>query len=110
MRKKIKVNDKVIVIAGNYKGSSGKIISRSGDKVTVEGINIKKKCLKKSQDNPSGRIIDIERPIHISNVQVCVEDKPVKLFTKMNKHQEKELCYATEDGKSVVYRNLKGKR
>jgi large subunit ribosomal protein L24 len=45
----------------------------------VEGVRIIKKHLRKSQDNPSGKIAEREGPIHISNVQLIERDeKPVK--------------------------------
>ena len=48
-------------------------------RVVVEGVRIIKKHLRKSQDNPSGKIAEREGPIHISNVQLIERDgKPVK--------------------------------
>ena len=64
---------KIIGIAGNSRGLTGIVQSRKGDKVTIKGLNICKKHLKKTGDNPSGRIVEIERPIHVSNLKVFVE-------------------------------------
>lgn len=105
--KEIRKGDKVMAIAGNYKGQTGTVIQRFGDKVTVTGLNMKKKHIRKSQENPQGGIIDIERPIHISNLAVCSPtNKPVKLKKRINKKGEKELYY-TDDGKEVLHRNMK---
>ena len=60
------------IIAGKYKGQVGKMTSVSTklDRVTIENINIAKKHVKPTQQNPSGGIINIEKGIHISNIKV----------------------------------------
>jgi large subunit ribosomal protein L24 len=82
----VKKGDNVEVIAGNFKGSSGKILQVLGSKqrVLVEGIRIIKKHMRKSQDNPQGKIAEREGPIHISNVRLMEEKerKPAKKKTK----------------------------
>ena len=64
--------DQVEVIAGNFKGSSGKVLEVLARKqrVLVEGVRMIKRHLRKSQDNPQGKIAEREGPIHISNVRV----------------------------------------
>jgi large subunit ribosomal protein L24 len=47
-------------------------------RVLVEGVRIIKKHLRKSQDNPSGKIAEREGPIHISNVRLLERGKPEK--------------------------------
>ena len=77
----VKKGDQVEVISGNLKGSQGKILAVIPNKqrVLVEGVRIIKKHLRKSQDNPSGKIAEREGPIHISNVHLIERDgKPVK--------------------------------
>lgn len=66
-----KVGDKVVVIAGSDKGKEGKIIKtlRSENKVVVEGVNVVKKHQKPTA-NESGGIIEVEKPIHASNVMI----------------------------------------
>ena len=68
----VKKGDQVEVISGNFRGSSGKILAvfPGKQRVVVEGVRIIKKHLRKSQDNPSGKIAEREGPIHISNVKV----------------------------------------
>ncbi len=67
---KIKKDDIVYVIAGADKGKSGKVLKviPKKDRVIVEGVAVRKKAVRRSQKNPEGGIIDIEAPIHISNV------------------------------------------
>jgi large subunit ribosomal protein L24 len=64
--------DHVEVISGNFKGSSGKVLEVIARKqrVLIEGVRMIKRHLKKSQDNPQGKIAEREGPIHISNVKV----------------------------------------
>jgi large subunit ribosomal protein L24 len=105
--KTIRKGDKVVAIAGNYKGQFGTVVKKEGDNVTVGGLNLKKKHVRKSQQNPNGGIIDIEKPIHVSNLKVCTpSNKPVKLRTKLNKAGERELFYV-EDGKEITHRLIK---
>ena len=77
----VRKGDHVEVISGNFRGSSGKILAvfPGKQRVVVEGVRIIKKHLRKSQDNPSGKIAEREGPIHISNVHLIERDgKPVK--------------------------------
>jgi large subunit ribosomal protein L24 len=89
----VRKGDQVEVISGNFRGSSGKILAVLPQKqrVLVEGVRIIKKHLRKSQDNPSGKIAEREGPIHISNVKLIERDgKPVKgEKSKANKETKK---------------------
>jgi large subunit ribosomal protein L24 len=70
----IKKNDVVKVIAGNYKGKIGKVLRvfPERERVLVEGVNIVKKHVRKSPKYLQGGIIEMEAPIHVSNVMlVC---------------------------------------
>ncbi len=81
MKCHVRKGDQVEVISGNFRGSSGKILAVFPQKqrVLVEGVRIIKKHLRKSQDNPSGKIAEREGPIHISNVKLIERDgKPAK--------------------------------
>jgi large subunit ribosomal protein L24 len=68
----VRKGDNVEVISGNFKGSSGKVLEviARKERVLIEGVRMIKKHLKKSQDNPQGKIQEREGPIHISNVKV----------------------------------------
>jgi large subunit ribosomal protein L24 len=69
---KIKKDDNVVVIAGNSRGKSGKVLKVFPKqlRVIVEGVNIRKRHSKPTQAIPQGGIIEKEAPIHISNVMV----------------------------------------
>jgi large subunit ribosomal protein L24 len=89
----VKKGDHVEVICGNFRGSSGRILAvfPGKQRVVVEGVRIIKKHLRKSQDNPSGKIAEREGPIHISNVKLIErEKKPEKKPTKKSKKEKEE--------------------
>lgn len=66
-----KTGDKVVVISGKDKGKEGKIttILRKENKVVVEGVNVVKKHVKPNGQN-AGSIVEVEAPIHASNVMI----------------------------------------
>ena len=67
---RVKKDDNVIVISGNFKGKTGKILKvfPKKDRVIVEGVNLRKRHTKANQKNPQGGIIEKESPIDASNV------------------------------------------
>ncbi len=104
--KKIRKGDKVVATAGNYRGMSGTVLSCMGDKAVVQGLNVRKRHMKGTGEQ-KGQILEIEKPIHVSNLQVCNEaGKPIKLQVRTNPQGERELYY--KDGsQDVLYRSLK---
>jgi len=75
---RIKKNDTVVAIAGADAGRSGKVLEVLPGKgrALVEGLNLVKKCLRRSQDNPQGGIVEKEAPIEMSNLMLyCAECK-----------------------------------
>ena len=89
---KYKVGDNVKIIAGDQKGSSGKIVKiyRSKNKALVEGINMVKKHNKPNANNPKGGIVEKESPVHISNISFVTKDGNTT-----------RVGYKVEDGKKV---------
>jgi large subunit ribosomal protein L24 len=67
----IKKGDTVQAIAGEDKGKTGKVLQllAGGEKALVEGLNLVKKHMRKTQDNPQGGVFEKEAPIHISNLK-----------------------------------------
>lgn len=91
---RIKKNDYVIVTAGNAKGEKGhvKTVLKEQERVIVAGVNMRKKHVKPSQQNPQGGRIEEEAPIALSNVMPCSDDAPNGSRVKIS---------VTEDGKKV---------
>jgi len=107
MSKWIKKGDKVVVIAGNDKGRTGTVLKKAGERVVIQGINIRKKHAKRRTQAQTPTILEIEVPVHISNVSLCDEqDKPIKLKVRSAAGGVKELYYL-QDKKEVVFRTLK---
>jgi large subunit ribosomal protein L24 len=108
--KKVRKGDKVRVRCGNAKGQVGTVAMCLGDRVVVEGVNLCKKHVKRSQQHTNGGRVDIERPIHVSNVTPCDEaGNPVKLQVKKNAQGVRELTYMKE-GQQVMWRSIKGSK
>ena len=70
MKCHVKKGDEVVVLAGKEKGKRGKIIAvlRKKQRVIVEGVQMIKRHMRKSQDHPQGAIVEREGTIHLSNV------------------------------------------
>ena len=70
--KKIRKDDNVLMISGNDRGKSGKILKvfSHNDQVIVEGINMVKRHKRPTQQMPQGGIVEQEAPVHISNVKL----------------------------------------
>lgn len=69
---KIRKNDNVMVIAGNSRGKSGKVLKvyPERERLIIEGVNIIKRHSRPNQKNPQGGIVQREAPIHVSNVML----------------------------------------
>ncbi|KAA8434678.1 50S ribosomal protein L24 [Weissella sagaensis] len=97
----VKTGDKVKVIAGKDKGKEGVIvkIDAAQNRVVVEGVNMVKKHQKPNNQYPQGGIVELEAPIHVSNVQLL--DPSTNEPTKVG--------YKVEDGKKVRFAKKSGK-
>lgn len=73
--------DLVYIRSGDARGQTGKVLQVLPDKnaVLVEGVNVHKKHLKRTQQNQQGGVIEKEMPIHISNVSPVVDGKPTRV-------------------------------
>lgn len=91
---KIKTGDLVRVIAGDHKGSEGKVVSLliNKNRAIVEGVNIVKKHMKPNSKNPQGGIVEKEAALHISNLSLIT-----------SKGEVTRVGYKTEDGKKIRF-------
>ena len=91
---KIKTGDTVRVIAGDHKGSEGKILTVFIDKnkAIVEGVNMIKKHMKPNAQNPQGCIVEKEAALQISNLSLI-----------NSKGEATRVGYRMEEGKKVRY-------
>lgn len=95
---RLKKDDTVRIIAGKDKGRTGKIIKvdPENERVYVQGANMVMKTQKKRTQQDKGGIVEIEAPIHVSNVQLVSKDKVSR------------VGYRIENGKKVRYAKKTG--
>ena len=90
---RIKRDDKVKVIAGKDKGKVGKVLRvyPGPQRVLVEKINLVKKAKRKTQQDQKGGIIELEAPLHISNVMLIERrsNKPTRFGVSVLKDGSK---------------------
>jgi len=86
--------DRVRVIRGNYRELEGTVLEvlRDKDRIRVEGVNMRKRHTRPSQNNPDGGIITFEAPIHISNVMLIdpATGEPSRVRTQVEDDGTKE--------------------
>ena len=92
----IKKNDKVKVIAGEGKVEK---VFPSKERVIVKGVNIVKKHQKPTNANPNGGIVEVEAPIHVSNV----------MLIDPSNNEPTRVGFKIEDGKKVRVSKKTGK-
>ena len=84
---RVKKEDSVIVISGNFNGKTGKILKvfPKKNRVIVEGVNLRKRHTKANQQNPQGGIIEKEAPIDASNVMLLdpKSNEPTRIGKKI---------------------------
>ena len=95
---RLKKNDTVKVITGKDKGRTGKIVQIDPvrERVIVQGINMVSKTMKKRNAQDKGGIVEVEAPIHVSNVQLVSKDKVSR------------VGYRIENGKKIRYAKKTG--
>ncbi len=100
----IKKGDTVRVIAGDSKGSEGKVleIRTEDNRAIVEGLNLVKKHTKPNAKHPQGGIVEQEAPIHLSNLQLIdpKSGKPSRIGRRRN-DQGKLVRYAKRSGEEI---------
>jgi len=101
---RLKKGDTVVVLTGKDKGQTGKVLAThpTTNKVTVENINMAKRHVKPTQTQPQGGIIDLTRPIPVSNVAIVEPSskKPSKIGYKLDKSGNKVRVYK-RNGKEI---------
>ena len=95
---RLKKDDTVKIIAGKDKGLTGKIIKVDpvNERVIVQGANMVKKTRKKQNAQDKGGIVEVEAPIHVSNVALVSKGSVSKVGYKME--NGKKVRYAKKTG------------
>ena len=85
----IRRGDRVKVIRGNFAGTEGTVLRvlPSENRVVVEGVNLRKRHMRPTQDNPEGGIVSFEAPVHASNVMLIDPStgEPTRVRTRLDK-------------------------
>lgn len=92
---RVKKNDDIKVVAGKNKGKTGRVlrVDQIKGRVLVEGVNLVKKAVRKKQQNDRGGIIEIEAPIHVSNVMIlCKKCGPVRTSYRIDNDKKVRFC------------------
>ena len=95
---RLKKDDTVKISAGKDKGLTGKIIKVDpvNERVIVQGANMVKKTMKKQNAQDKGGIVEVEAPIHVSNVALVSKGSVSKIGYKME--NGKKVRYAKKTG------------
>jgi len=97
---RIRRGDQVIVVTGRERGKKGEVVRvlRDNDRVIVQGVNMVKRHMKPSPQNPGG-IVDKEAPLHVSNISLVdpKDGSPTRIGFKI-----------LEDGRKVRYAKRSG--
>lgn len=98
---KIKKGDNCIVIAGNDKGKTGKVLEifSSTNRVILEGVNVRKKHTKAKTRGEKGQIAEFPMPIHLSNIMLVEGKKRTRISTKVV--SGKKVRISKKSGKEI---------
>jgi large subunit ribosomal protein L24 len=100
--RKIRTGDEVLVTSGRNKGQQGVVRQNllDRDRVVVEGLNIVKKHIKQGRARQAG-IVEVEAPLHVSNVKlICPSCKqPSRVGVRKNSEGDNErFCKQCDAG------------
>lgn len=101
---KLKLNDEVVVLAGKDKNKKGKVknINLKKKTVIVEGLNLIKKTVKPTQENPNGGFVDMEKSLHISNVGVVSPKTGKATRVRIEEKDGKKVRVAVSCGSTLA--------
>ena len=98
---KIKSGDTVKVIAGDHKGSEGKVLQilKETDRAIVEGVNMISKHTKPSAENPQGGIVKKEASLHISNLALTEDGNAIRVGYRVE--GDKKIRFSKKSDKAI---------
>lgn len=103
MKLHVKKGDTVMVIAGEDKKKTGKVLKVYPEKnrAIVEGINIQKKHTKPNARNTQGGIVEQEASIHISNLMVMDGKQATRIGRRLDEKTGKIVRYSKKSGEEI---------
>jgi len=100
---RIKKNDTVIVVTGESAGQTGKVLRvlpKKG-KAIVQGVNVIKKAVRRSEAHPNGGFLEREAPVQLSNLMPYDPDKKKGVRVKVVREGDKSVRKSKASGKSL---------
>lgn len=100
---RIKKNDTVVAITGEYAGQTGKVLRVMAEKglVVVQGLNLVKKAVRRSQTSPNGGFVDREAPMKLSNLMPYDPDKKKGVRIRRVREGDKTVRKSKASGKNL---------
>lgn len=93
---KIRKGDKVLVLAGKDRGKTGTVerVVTKTKSVIIPKINVTKKHVKATKKNPAGGLVDVEKPLLISKIQlICPAcGKKTRVSYEIKGKEKKRIC------------------
>ena len=107
----VKTGDKVIVMSGNDRGTTGEVVAVNPKHNTciVKGVNIRTKHVKPNQQNQQGGVVRMEMPIHMSNVNPVVNGRSTRVRFETRDDGSKARVAARDGSDLHVLRAASGK-
>jgi large subunit ribosomal protein L24 len=100
----IKKGDNVMVIAGNNKGESGRVlvVNVADNTAIVEGVNMMSKNTRPNANNPKGGILKQEAPVHVSNLMLMDKGgNPTRTGIKIDETNGKKFRFSKKSGEAI---------
>jgi len=96
MSKRLRKGDQVKLISGKYKGKVSTILRIQNDRVFVDGVNLVKKTVRKRKQEDEEGIVEVEAPVHISNVMlVSKSGKRSRIRYDLSEGKKKRIAIKT---------------
>jgi large subunit ribosomal protein L24 len=92
---KVRKNDQVQITVGKDRGKSGRIlkVDRDRGRVVIEGLNMVSKAVRPKSQNEKGGIIQVEAPLHVSNVMImCRKCGPTRVGYRLEGENKVRFC------------------
>ncbi len=99
---RLQVGDRVIVVRGDDKGQAGKVLRlvKSKNSVVIEGVNRVKRHMKATPQKPGG-ILDVEAPVHVSNVMLIDPESGKPTRVRHEVRDGKKVRVAARSGAAI---------
>jgi large subunit ribosomal protein L24 len=100
----IKKGDNVMVVAGNSKGQTGRVlvVDTKTNRAIVEGVNMISKHTKPNAENPNGGIVKKEGSVHVSNLMIVDKSgKPTRVGIQVDDKTGKKVRISKKSGEAI---------